>query len=974
MRQRYLVWLAVFGLAAVVVAQQPEGARGHVHRDGFAGREPAWVAGETNMKVEEKDHRIVTNSYFNAPSSEYLKIEAQPASGKSDAEFVHYVYDTPACPIAAVAGEEPSASVWVKSFRSGVQLRARVVLPKERDPKTPETALTTTIVGDTYPEERIRSWHRLTVGKPAEALRKQLPVLRAQYGREIDTTDAYIDRLVLNVYAGPGVNEVWIDDLDIGPCKADPKKPLKGIVRPVSRPKAGNLGAPAGTLPGGVAHPYSVEFVAGRILIDKKPFFMRAVRHAGQSLKGLRDFNFNTIAFPANVDAALVDDAVVNNSFMVIAETPMIGEAGGETPIGLNREADRMIEHFRRFRSGDGVLMWDLGAGRTTEQLRAVARTSDTIREYDPRRPRGVDLWDGYSAYSEYLDVIGSHRWPLFTSLELDKYREWLLQRRALTSPGKLMWTWVQTHMPEWYLALSTGKANPDRLDFPLGPQPEQIRLLTYLGLASGYRGLGFWTDQFLTPDLAASNSTGRDRMIELYLLNTELELLEPVLFGVEDEKTTWVNTDHYAVKAAVLRGKKGIIVLPVWVGGGSQFCPDQGSVDGLKVTVPLVPDGADPWLLTPAHYENLRSTGAVRAVPGGVEITIPKFDLTAAIVFTNDLSADGLVVRWQDNIRNGSAKRAAQLALEQSKEIYEKVHSVHDQLAGVAPSVRGVDELFAQSRVSLERAAKAMANNQPDVAYRESRTALRPLRIVMREHWKHATAGLTTPTASPYAISFYTLPQHWELARRVQPAKAGANLLKHGDFELSEKAPEGGASVKSLPGWTVRETHLDAVTCTAAIVNVTDGVFDRKSPTDPPDAPDPPRPALGRHCLLLHVKAANEPTDPKLKKDFRAPAALERVSLAVDTPAVALPPGTWVRISFWARVPNIESSADGVLAFDTVGSEPLAVRMYGSRWKQYALYRQVKADGKIAMTFAMTGLGVAYFDNLRIEPMELSR
>ncbi len=972
MRQRFLVLVvAVAALGAVVVAQQPDTVRGYVHRDGFAGREPAWVAGDTNMKVNERDHRVVTNSYFNAPSSEYLKIEVQPAGNKADAEFVYYTYDTPACPIRAVGGDEPSASVWVKSFRAGIQLRARVVLPRERDPKTPEAPLTTIIVGDTYPDERIRSWHRLTMGKMADALQKQLPVLRAQLGREIDPADAYIDRVVLNVYAGPGINEVWIDDLDVGPCKPDPKKPLKGIGRPVSREKTPGGLPGSGTLPNGVAHPYAVEFVAGRILIDKKPFFMRAVRHSGQSLKLLRDYSFNTIAFPATVDAALVDDAVVNNSFMVIAEVPVVGtgDVGAETPISVGRDADRMIDHFRRFRSGDGVLMWDLGAGRTTEQLRAVARTSDALREFDPRRPRGVDLWDGYSAYSEYLDVIGSHRWPLFTSLELDNYREWLLQRRSLTSPGKLMWTWIQTHMPDWYLSLATGQAKPNHLDFPLGPQPEQIRILTYLGLASGYRGLGFWTDQFLTPDATGATAGGRDRMIELYLLNTELELLEPVLFGIEDEKTIWVKTSHPLVKAAVLKGKKGIIVLPVWVGPGSQFCLDQGAIDGLKITVPLVPEGADPWLLTPATYENLRATGGVRAVPGGAEITIPKFDLTAAIVFTNDLASDGLVVRWQDNIRNGSAKRAAQLALEQSKEIYEKVHAVHVQLSAVAPPVRGADELFAQARLSIERSVKAMANNQPDVAYRDSRTALRPIRIVMREHWKNATAGLSCPTSSPYAVSFYTLPQHWELARRIQGAKAGGNLLRYGDFELSEKAPVIGAAVDSLPGWTTRETHLDAVTAKASIINVPDSLRGLPLPGAP--APLNPLPKLGQNCLLLNV-AAVVPTTPKEAKEFRPPTALERVSLAVDTPAVSLPPGSWARVSFWALSIPITGSADGAMVFDSSGSEPLSVRLIPGPWKQYYLYRQVKADGKLAVTFALTGIGAAYFDDVRIEPMEL--
>lgn len=957
MRQRTFLGFAGFALAAVVAAQAPDTQRSHVHRDGFAGREPAWTLADTNLKVEEKDHRIVANSYFNAPSSEYLKIDAQPATGKTDAEFVHYVYDTPPCPLQSVNGEEPSASVWVKSFRAGIQLRARVVLPKERDPKTPEAALTVLVVGDSYPEERIRSWHRLTLGKPMEALKKQLPVLRANLGREIDPTDAYIDRLVLNVYAGPGSSEVWIDDLDIGPCKPDPKKPLKGIGRAVSRVKApGNLGTPTGTLPNGVAHPYSVEFVAGKILIDKKPFFMRAVRHAGQSLKGLRDFNFNTIAFPANVDAALVDDAVVNNSFMVIAEVPLVGgEIGAESAVGVGRDADRMVDHFRRFRSGDGVLLWDLGAGRTTEQLKLVARTADTLRDFDPRRPRGVDLWDGYSAYSEYLDVIGSHRWPLFTSLELDRYREWLLQRRALTSPGKLMWTWVQTHMPEWYLALATGKPNPDKLDIPLGPQPEQIRLLTYLGVASGYRGLGFWTDQFLSPDLAAN---GRDRMIELYLLNTELELLEPVLFGADDEKTMWVGTSHPAVKAAVIRGKKGIVVLPVWVGAGSQHCPDQGAVDALKITVPLVPDGSDPWLLTPANFENLRSTGGVRAVPGGAEITIPKFDLTAAVVFTSDLAPDGLVVRWQDNIRNGSAKRAAQLALEQAREIYEKVKGVHEELTAVAPQVRGAEDLFTQARQSIERSAKALANNQPDVAYRDSRTALRPLRIVMHEHWKNATASLSAPTASPYAIGFYTLPQHWELARKMQTARPGGNVLRNGTFELSQNPPTGGAAVNSLPGWSARETHLDAVTPIASIVTV----------DEPIRAGAASGQQLGKHCLKLEVS----PKKPANAKDYRPPVALERVSLAVDTPAVELPARSWARISFWAKVPGVSASADGALVFDSVGSEPLSVRLYGGGWKQYHLYRQVGADGRIAVTFALTGLGEAYFDDVRIEAMSV--
>ena len=211
------------------------------------------------------------------------------------------------------------------------------------------------------------------------------------------------------------------------------------------------------------------------------------------------------------------------------------------------------------------------------------------------------------------------------------------------------------------------------------------MRLLTYLSLACGYRGLGFWNDRWLS-----NSHFGRDRFIEAFLLNCELQLIEPVLFGAEDEKTTWVTTSHPDVRAAVIVCKKGILVLPVWLGRGSQCVPGQGAVDGLKIKINQVPDVYEPWVLTPASYENLHASGSVRSVPGGTEITIPKFDLTSIIVFTNDTTPDGLIVRWQDNIRHTFGREAARYAKEQATEIYSKVTAVHEKLATVGAAGRG--------------------------------------------------------------------------------------------------------------------------------------------------------------------------------------------------------------------------------------------------------------------------------------------
>ena len=137
MRRYALLLVAVIPLASLIA----DGPKTHYHRNGFAGREPVWVKAETNVSVEEKDHRIVTDRYYNAPSSEYLKIEAKPSGKADDAEYAHYAYDTPKCPLVPSDGTTASASLWVRSFRAGIQLRARVRFPKERDPANPEQEL-----------------------------------------------------------------------------------------------------------------------------------------------------------------------------------------------------------------------------------------------------------------------------------------------------------------------------------------------------------------------------------------------------------------------------------------------------------------------------------------------------------------------------------------------------------------------------------------------------------------------------------------------------------------------------------------------------------------------------------------------------------------------------------------------------------------------------------------------------------------
>ena len=82
--------------------------------------------------------------------------------------------------------------------------------------------------------------------------------------------------------------------------------------------------------------------------------------------------------------------------------------------------------------------------------------------------------------------------------------------------------------------------------------------------------------------------------------------------------------------------------------------------------------------------------------------------------------------------------------------------------------------------------------------------------------------------------------------------------------------------------------------------------------------------------------------------------------------------PGAIVKISGWVKIPKaIAASADGALLYDGIGGEPLAVRLTDATgWQQFVLYREVPASGTVSVTLALTGIGIVYFDDVRIEPL----
>jgi hypothetical protein len=871
-----------------------------IHRNGFEGREPVWIKGSADANFHEILHETTDMTARTGQRSEHIKIDADQGS------FIYYLYPTQRAPLS----DDVSVRVWIRSSRPSLQLLGRLVLPQERNPKKPDEPLTTLLRGDQY--QIVGRWQPLELRQPVKLAKEQQQLLRLEMKRDINFTGAYLDCVYLNVYGGPGITELWIDDLEVGPVI----EPDPSAATSPSSTAPSTLTGSGGVRPVPTGRRASaVEMNQDRLLVNGKQFLMRAIRHSDTPLSALRDAGFNTVYFDSATPQALVDQAV-DLGFWVVPALSVT------RPESQPTSAEPLTKDVQKFLLNDAVLYWDLGGGLQTEQKDAVNRAARTIRAMDPQRPLTADIWDGFADYSLNLDLLGVHRWPLLTTLELSDYREWLDARRRLARPSAFMWTWVQTHLPDWFTEMAYHRSAASSFDEPIGPQPEQIRLLTYIALSAGYRGLGFWSDRFL-----ADSHQGRDRLLTLALLNQELLLLEPLL--VNAKEPLWRATSNPEVKAAIFHTDRGVLVLPIWLGQGAQFVPGQSTAPKLAIVVPEAPLGTQPWQITPAEVRSLEQERVV----GGTKITIPEFSLTTAILFTSDNSPTGVLVYFQDRVRH-QREIAAQWARDLAQIELEKVARINDELEAAGHPLPDGAELLRSARSYFQRCVQYWENHDYRRTYQEAERVLRPLRILMREHWKLAIQNLSTPVASPYAVSFYTLPTHWRFMDQVRGTTFGNNVLPDGDFELGpERVPKA---------WSPQEAAIDKVVLESRRVEE--------------------QPKEGRRCLMLKIT----PQNPEA-----APQALERTFLAINTPAVHLPPGSLVQISGWLRIPtSIKASPDGALFYDSAGGEPLGVRLTGATgWRKFTLYRRVPDSGLISVTLALTGIGTVYFDDIRIEP-----
>ena len=866
-------------------AAQPPPAAQSAPAVNSAAQRPVWGNPESDARFQVIEHVVVPADDRASKMAELIRI----GSGNGS-----YLYFSRPIEEARVI-EELQISLAVKSDRPGLELLARVVLPRSLDPSTgkPVTCL---ISGGRYSSPG--HWQSLRLaGVPLE-VERQARMLRNRLGSQVETREAFIDQILVNLYNGPGNSTVMLGELEVS-----------GLI---SRELASNPPADAPSTPRRRRADLTIgkpHFDRSILLIEKRPFFPRSIDHQGEELAFLQQLGFNTIRFKRLPDELVLDEAARLGLWVICP--PPFGPPTGTNSTPPPEEIAAEVY--------DPVLAWDLGPGLTNVEIPAVNAWADQIRHWDRQRNRPLvaSPISNLRVYSRHLNVLILDRSPLGTSIELAEYAEWVRQRPRLARPGSAVWTALATQPARALVEQCRVLAGKGSLDVSF--TPEQIRLLVYMALTGGSRGLLLGSDSRLDAD----DLPTRLRAETLELLNTELSLVEPWLAA--GRAATGVSSSEAKAIGSVIQAEQVRILLPAWVDQRSQFVPGQSAGYKLSFVVPGVPMSHEAYELTAAGLMRPKA----RYAAGGMRVTLDEFDVTSLVALTQD----PLIVSSLDRRLRVLPERAVALARDLAVAKLMQTTEIDRQLGATPLKLPAAQGQLEGAGKSLAESDRLLGQKKFADAFDEVQRTTRPLRHIERAYWDASVKPLSSPLASPLAATISTLVEHNAWYADVSRAAWMPTAMREGQFENLQRIQQAG--------WRYFQ-HTDPAVRTWV-------------------GPTTDQPHSGQQSLSLRVS----PADPKSPPDL-----VETAPLWITSPAIDVNGGQTLRIHGWIRIQTpITGSIDGLMILDSLTGEALAERIKRTEgWQEFTLYRGVPQSGRFAVTFALTGLGEASIDDVQIE------
>lgn len=842
--------------------------------DSFETPDTRWELADYDVVPRVQIRRAYDRAH-RGNASESIRIEAGNGS------YVHFRYLLDPMPVH----DDLRPRIWVQADRPGVQLQAVVVLPRSLHPRTGQP-LRTMIAGTAT--DGSTGWQELTIQEPRTLLSQKLPHLYQQFGTRVDPREAYLDAVVLNAYGGPGVTNLWIDDLDV-----------EGYVPPAVFGNVADPAPQAGVGPvAGVTNPLgsvpAVRLESGVLFIDDRPFLPRAIDFNGESFEWLKGLGFNTIRLSLPPTNQQLREAQKWDLWFV-------------APPGASPQAEGGLW-------GNRVLAWDLGEGLMGGDREGLRRAAESVRQRDPlRRPTVCSPRSGYWDLSQYSDILMLQQNVIGTTIELEKFGEFLQQRRRLARPGKLCWACVQTQTPrqlhEQFVLLGAGNGTA------FGLSSDQLRIMAYQALSAGVRGFCFRSRTRLDSTDAATQM----RALTLKRVNHELKLLRPwVTMGTFVEA---LSTRDERSHVTVLQTRRSRLALVLAKGSGQQH-----------VLAPMLPGPVAFDLYgIPAtdRLYGLSATGPRELRRHhGPRVTQQDPDRVCLIALTEDSAVRNHIAQYMSQ----HGREMVQLRTELLRGALRQARLVDQSITAAGQGDKQLSQSLLTVDSHVQRATQMCLAGDVASADGLARRGEQLLDQVRQTYWRKAAEALPSVTTSPYCLLFSSLPSHWRWLARVRTAKWSPNALAAGDFE---SLPQMLSS-----GWKQQREPVMGLSA-AVELSVTS-------------------PWRGRTSLHLRVWPESATAPPEV---------VETAPVVIHSAPVPVRASQWIQIHGWVHVPEtIRGSHDGLAIYDNLGGWDLAERIrQGTGWREFVFYRAANGDRPLVISFALTGMGEAWIDDLSV-------
>lgn len=832
---------------------------------------------------------------------------------------------------------ELTASLWFKSNRRGTRIGLEAVLPHQIDPETGAMARIY-LIGDTYTDEG--KWQELRCTTTDTLVNQSVGLLRGRSKlRQVDTRDMYVERVLIVTRSSSDKVEFLMDDLKLSP-----------IVHPNQR-----VLETAAALNKQNAKPI-VEFLLDRVQLQGTPMFPRMSRFHGEDLAELKQAGLNVIWAPKFDDYNFLSQ-LRSQGLWAMATPPRPKDEHGD----FLASRDATLIPFDEQTAP--IIFWNLGTqipGKQWDEIRSrVGQIQSADQQF--KRPIMADVLGKERQIAREVSMIGSSPHILNSDISLLEYRDTLIDKTRI-APGRFLWTWIQTE-PTSANARWRSLSNKS----PIIIEPEQIRMQTYATLSAGCRGNAYWT----TTRLDDTTIPGAlERKLVIRQLNMEIDLIEHWLatgsvishvpFSLQQKESPRIkqlsaafknsgakrllrdellseremliqreNQARQEMQAAIIHSEYGTLILPVWYREGTQFVPDQLAGNDATIVIPGGNVSASVWELSTTEIKNLER----KRVNGGVQITIPKFDMTSIIIMTSD---QGLIQKLRNKVA-ALSRPSAETCVQLCQAKLERCQKTNGELVqlGVSQIARMDGPAILNRAQSLAKQAEtALAAQDFHAARTHARDSMQMLRILQRSQWREATRTLSSAMSSPYTVSYSTLPDHWKMVSKIGRSGKNieANLLRSGDFE--------DIDTWVVEGWTHEQNAIEGTQTIAELYprDKKSGDFSLRLLAAP----------LSRNQMPVHIEG------PLVK---------------VTTPPLAVRSGQIVHVTGWVKVSSpIIGNPQGATFQDSIMGPGGALHWnLQSGWQKIDLIREVPQTDNLILTLSLNGMGSILFDDLRV-------